>query len=1138
MSQSINHLFRLIWNETHQCWIPVAEISRTASHKTKSATVLSTVSLVALAASLSCSLQAAPIGGVVSSGSANINQAGSQTVITQHSNKASLNWQSFNINNGETVTFKQPNQQSLAVNRIADVNGTQIHGNLNANGQVWLINPNGVIFGESAQVNVGGIVASTLEHSKKNGTDNFSGDSLAKIINKGTINAADYAAFIAHQVSNEGLITARLGSIALAGGSDVNITFDDNRLLSVQVDKNKLNALAANHNLLVADGGQVIMNAGARDSLLASAVNNTGFISATTVENRDGKIILLGGMSTGTTSISGTLDVSAVEGDAGFIETSAANIDIDKTTTINTRAAKGKGGHWLIDPQDLVISAGSSQPGIDSNLINTALSMGDVSICTSDLSCNYGQAPTYGSVGAGNITISSNITWSTDTTLTLSADNNINVDADITPTIGKVIFNFPGTLTLNAQVTNGVVNGTGSSSIFKMEDSSQWSHTTSELLAFSVNDFQLNPNGTFNRFSGGDGTSSTPYTITDLYGLQGAASKAYKDSYMQVSNDIDATQTAQWNNDQGFQHIGNNDFVLDLVDNIFTGTFDGNSKNITGLIIDIPGVNSQMGMFGRVNNATIKNINLIDASISSQDDIVGGIVGRATGNSIIDNNRFTGTVVSGTSTAGAIVGILSSDNNNTIVSNNSSDVTVSGNSAAGGIIGSAYDSSNTFNVAIDGNYSEGSITGTGFVGGIIGYNGGGHITNNSSAADVILDYQSYPFRYAGGIIGDARANVNPSISGNLFTGNVSVINAPANTNANDTSVDVFDRYFLGSIAGRIRYNTELTNNYALQNNSQPLYGIDELYAGVIEENNVLLTSSQLTDIASYSNLSISPNGGGSSTWRIYQGHTAPLLRNFLTPLDLAATTTYNASAQTQPLAPSEALSEISGSYATGTNVGSYDADLWSTQLGYDISGGLTINAKPIDLQVSFADYSLGSPATIKSIGSQDIFSGDTVSFNYQTSYQPNSPGTVTAVANGITLTGIDALNYLLLKSQYSAVLDIPTQSNSFTTAKNDAQNIGTTDSQGNTGPEFLPQNQEGFGAATRPPINTDEQPLANNQGEGNSQDESPTQNVIFVEGGFAPRKLLNITNGGAKINGDNLVTGRLGIVTEQSENDG
>ena len=95
---------------------------------------------------------AAPTGGVVASGVAAISQSGSPgqttTTITQSSGQASLNWQSFNISKGETVNFIQPSANAVAVNRIADVQGSQILGQLNANGQVWLINPNGLLFGK------------------------------------------------------------------------------------------------------------------------------------------------------------------------------------------------------------------------------------------------------------------------------------------------------------------------------------------------------------------------------------------------------------------------------------------------------------------------------------------------------------------------------------------------------------------------------------------------------------------------------------------------------------------------------------------------------------------------------------------------------------------------------------------------------------------------------------------------------------------------------------------------------------------------------------------------------------------------------------------------------------------------------
>ena len=164
-NSSLNHVFRLIWNQAIGAWVAVAETTR---GRGKASSVGSGVASAVLgAASLGLMLlgtpaRAAPAGGQVTSGSASVSHSGATTTIAQSSQNVSLSWQSFNIGKSETVNFVQPPAQSIAVNRILDTHGSQIFGRLNANGQVWLINPNGMLFGRDAQVNVGGLVASTL----------------------------------------------------------------------------------------------------------------------------------------------------------------------------------------------------------------------------------------------------------------------------------------------------------------------------------------------------------------------------------------------------------------------------------------------------------------------------------------------------------------------------------------------------------------------------------------------------------------------------------------------------------------------------------------------------------------------------------------------------------------------------------------------------------------------------------------------------------------------------------------------------------------------------------------------------------------------------------------------------------------
>ena len=308
-------------------------------------------------------------------GNASIAQSGSLTTITQQSPKLSLTWTSFNIAAQQSVDFVQPSASAIAVNRIYDSGGSQILGQLNASGQVFLINPNGILFGRGAQVNVGGLVATTLDVSEAGVDSNsrsLSGNSSHSVVNEGTITAAPggYVALIANHVDNRGVISARLGTVALAAGSAATLTFSNDTLVHLQIDQSVWRSEADNGGVIRADGGQVLMSAGAREALLASVVNNTGVIEARTVGSEQGRITLLAGMAAGTVEVGGTLDASApLGGNGGFIETSGAHVEIGSAARVTTAAASRQYGSWLIDPHDFTIApavgtpAGRSSPG-------------------------------------------------------------------------------------------------------------------------------------------------------------------------------------------------------------------------------------------------------------------------------------------------------------------------------------------------------------------------------------------------------------------------------------------------------------------------------------------------------------------------------------------------------------------------------------------------------------------------------------------------------------------------------------------------------------------------------------------------------------------------------------------------------
>ena len=347
---SLNHIFGLVWSRATNRWIPVAETMRVRS---KGSGRL----LIAAALSLSTgTLEAGPLGGQVVTGAGTIAQTGTTTTVTQASQNLLLDWKSFNIAPQETVNFVQPSVTSIAVNRIFDINGTQILGHLNANGQVYLINPNGILFGRGAQVDVGGLVASTLDFSGPTfgaDTKTFSGSGSGSIVNNGTINASSegYVALLANTVINRGAISAQLGSVALGAASAATLTFAGNHLVHMQVDRGVLNTLAENSGVIRADGGQVFMTAGAQDTLLASVVNNTGVIEANTVENRGGSIALLGGAKAGSVIVKGTLDVSSATTEGGEIVVTGGSVTVGDGARVEATGSTGGGsiaigGEW------------------------------------------------------------------------------------------------------------------------------------------------------------------------------------------------------------------------------------------------------------------------------------------------------------------------------------------------------------------------------------------------------------------------------------------------------------------------------------------------------------------------------------------------------------------------------------------------------------------------------------------------------------------------------------------------------------------------------------------------------------------------------------------------------------------------
>jgi filamentous hemagglutinin family protein len=202
------------------------------------------LSALCLAAPVALADPLLPSGGTVAAGSVSIITADpANTLVVQKSKSAIVNWQNFSIGAGASVTFQQPDAASIALNRVTGSGISAIDGNLLANGQVWLVNANGILFGQGSRIDVGGLIATTSDIRDQDfltghyafGTP--SGNPDAAVINHGSIKAATggSAVLSAAHVVNEGLIEARMGRVVLGGASAFSVDFDGDNLIRYQI---------------------------------------------------------------------------------------------------------------------------------------------------------------------------------------------------------------------------------------------------------------------------------------------------------------------------------------------------------------------------------------------------------------------------------------------------------------------------------------------------------------------------------------------------------------------------------------------------------------------------------------------------------------------------------------------------------------------------------------------------------------------------------------------------------------------------------------------------------------------------------------------------------------------------------------
>ncbi|ATX62757.1 two-partner secretion domain-containing protein [Yersinia hibernica] len=297
---------------------------------------------------------ALPVNGniVVGQGELDINHT--SLTVTQHSDKLAINWASYDIAQGNSAIYHQPGPQSIALNRVLGRDASQIYGNLKANGQVFLLNPNGILFGKGAQVDVGGLVASTKVMSNPDFAAGrytlTSPQHEGKLINQANLRttAGGYIALIGQKVINQhsGIIQSPEGKVALANGDNVILNLDQGSLLGVQIKGEQVSSLLQNGGLIQADSGVIQLTAHGKEMLMNTVIDNTGILQAQSLSAKNGVIFLDGG-SEGVVRQQGVIDVGNPQGRGGNVILQGENIHLVTASKIDAHGTTG-GGKVLV----------------------------------------------------------------------------------------------------------------------------------------------------------------------------------------------------------------------------------------------------------------------------------------------------------------------------------------------------------------------------------------------------------------------------------------------------------------------------------------------------------------------------------------------------------------------------------------------------------------------------------------------------------------------------------------------------------------------------------------------------------------------------------------------------------------------
>ncbi|MDQ5986744.1 MAG: hypothetical protein CSYNP_02477 [Syntrophus sp. SKADARSKE-3] len=880
-----------------------------------------------------------PTGGTITQGMGGIAQSGSKMTVTQTTQKMVANWQSFSIGSNAWVDFRQPNSSAIVLNRVLGSDPSSIFGRLTANGQVFLINPNGILFGQGSSVNTGGLVASTMSISDgdfMSGKYQFTKSGAAgSIVNQGQLTAADggYIALLSPEIRNEGIVTAKLGTVALAAGNKVTLDFAGDGFIKMAVDETVVNAQINNRGFIKADGGQVMMTARAADSLMNTVINNEGVIEAKSVVDKNGEIYLTGSEN-GVVNVSGRVDASGrengqkggtvkvlgalvaltgnagidVSGDAGGgtaliggnyqgkgPEQSAKATAVGKDVKINADAINtGNGGKVIVWSDDKTnfegtISAKGGLQGGDGGFVEASghkLTIGNTAFV--DTRALLGRSgkwlldPQDFTIAAsgGDMTgaaLSGNLRGGNVTILSSSGKTSGSGDINVNDAVSW----SANTLTLTAAHDiniNSVMTAKGTSALVMNAATANGSDVIMPGGNIKVG---FNSDGTFMGrvdFFQADGVTPRSGAGFLTINTKGYTAINALSDLQNMNSSLAGNYALVANVDASATSGWNGGAGFMPIGNnktYFTGGFDGLGHTITGLYINRP-ITTVVGLFGYVaNGSTIRNVGLVNMNITGQKN-VGGLVGWSNGS--ISNSYSTG-AVTGSGSVGGLVGWNDGD-----------------------LGGWGRESLLEFTLqGIHNSYSTGTITGGGDAGGLVGWNRG--IISNSYSTGAVTGGDSVGGLVGantGGVVGRSLQGITDSYSTGAVTGssNVGGLVGYNGGNANGRLLGcnegiISNSYSTGMVtgsnyvAGLVGSNDgSISNSYWDKQSSGQTVGVGY---GSSNANGVTgLSTAKMKRQASFSGWDIAGTDGSSAIWRIFENNSYPLLKSFLMPLTVTA----------------------------------------------------------------------------------------------------------------------------------------------------------------------------------------------------------------------------------------------------------